>query len=120
VTTTTLAKQLHERNLLRSTELRSRQTYLVRRTVSSSRVSVLHLAATALDPPTDNRAPTPPTEHPTSQDSATTRTETATGRTGQVASPHTSPGSATKNDTPHQNRETPAPTPARPDPADPR
>ena len=118
VTTSTLAKQLHERNLLRSTELRTRQTYAVRKTISGSRLSVLHLPAAALDPPVGSPSPTGPTERPTSQATVTAPPETGAGRTGQVA-PHPTLASAQGAEVPNQISAVIAPAPSHPDPPDP-
>ncbi len=118
VTNSTLAKQLYERNLLRSTELRTRQTYQVRRTIAGSRVSVLHLATTALDPPGGRGAPTRPTKHPTTSGPAATLTEAPTGRAGQVTPPP-NPPPAPAHDTPDPSPGARPPQPARPGPTNP-
>ena len=87
VSAATLAKRMHEKNLLASTEQDARGTLTVRRPLDGTRRAVLHLDATALHPSPDPTAgrpkPTSPTTHPTNALSHPDGAEDARGQVGQ-------------------------------------
>ncbi|MGH2973563.1 MAG: DUF3854 domain-containing protein [Solirubrobacterales bacterium] len=64
VTSSTLRKRLHERGLLASTELESRQTLAVRRQLEGRRRDVLHMASGFLDAGRRDAEPSTPPDQP--------------------------------------------------------